>query len=64
MIYRADELLDIGSNQVIMQLVGKDYPRRNISFLREVYPPQTDTGPDMLHHEGKRPAWWSGGGSN
>jgi len=52
-IYPADELLDIGSNQVIMQLVGKDYPRRNISFLREVYPPLTDTGPDMLHHEGE-----------
>src|SRR5690606_7027503 len=42
-VYRADELLDIGSNQVIMQLVGKDHPGRSISFLREVYPPAADT---------------------
>lgn len=52
-IYRADELLDIGSNQVIMQLVGKDHPGRQLSFLREVYPPEADTGPDMLCHEGE-----------
>ncbi|MDX9687887.1 cupin domain-containing protein [Halopseudomonas formosensis] len=52
-VYRADELLDIGSNQVIMQLVGKDHPGRSISFLREVYPPAADTGPDMLRHEGE-----------
>ena len=52
-VYRADELLDIGSNQVIMQLVGKDHPNRHISFLREIYPPTTDTGPDMLCHEGE-----------
>lgn len=52
-IYRAGELLDIGSNQVVMQLVGKDHPRRQLSFLREVYPPAADTGPDMLRHEGE-----------
>lgn len=52
-IYRADELLDIGSNQIVMQLVGKDHLNRNLSFLREVYPPAADTGPDMLQHEGE-----------
>ncbi len=52
-IYRTDELLDIGSNEVIMQLVGKDHPDRTLSFLREIYPPAADTGPDMLSHQGE-----------
>lgn len=52
-VYRADELLDIGSNEVVMQLVGKDHPDRSLSFLREIYPPASDTGPDMLRHEGE-----------
>ncbi|EZQ18029.1 cupin domain-containing protein [Pseudomonas sp. G11-1] len=52
-VYRTGELLDIGSNEVIMQLVGKDHPDRSLSFLRETYPPAADTGPDMLSHQGE-----------
>src|SRR5690554_6512187 len=49
-IYRTDELLYIGSNEVIMQMVGKDHPDRTLSFLREIYPPAADTGPDMFSY--------------
>ena len=52
-VYRATDLLDIGSKDVVMQLIGKDHPNRSLSFLREVYPAGTDTGPDMLTHEGE-----------
>jgi len=52
-IYRADELLDIGSNEVTMKLVGKGHPNRAFAFLNETYPPGSDTGPDMLNHEGE-----------
>lgn len=52
-VYRATDLLDIGSKDVVMQLIGKDHPNRSLSFLRETYPPGTDTGPDMLTHEGE-----------
>jgi len=52
-IYRADELLNIGTNDVTMKLVGKGHPNRAFSFLNETYPPGTDTGPDMLTHEGE-----------
>lgn len=52
-VYRASDLLDIGSNDVVMQLIGKDHPNRRLSFLRETYPAGTDTGPDMLTHEGE-----------
>ncbi len=52
-IFRADELLEIGSGAVSMKLVGKGHPNRAFSFLNEVYPPGSDTGPDMLTHEGE-----------
>ncbi len=52
-VYRATDLLDIGSKDVVMQLIGKDHPNRSLSFLRETYPAGTDTGPDMLTHEGE-----------
>lgn len=52
-VYRADELLDIGAGEVTMKLVGKGHPNRAFSFLNEIYPPGYDTGPDMLNHEGE-----------
>jgi transcriptional regulator with XRE-family HTH domain len=52
-VFRAEELLDIGSGEVTMKLVGKGHPNRAFSFLNETYPPGSDTGPDMLTHEGE-----------
>lgn len=51
--YKADELIDISSGAVSMRLVGKAHPSRAIAFLDETYPPGSDTGEEMLNHEGE-----------
>ena len=52
-VYKSDELIDIGSGAVTMKLVGRAFPNRSLSFLDETYPPGADTGLDMLNHEGE-----------
>jgi transcriptional regulator with XRE-family HTH domain len=52
-VYKSDELVDIGGGEVTMRLVGRAFPDRSLSFLEETYPPGTDTGPEMLCHEGE-----------
>ncbi|MBH9385839.1 cupin domain-containing protein [Pseudomonas aeruginosa] len=52
-VYKADELIDISSGAVSMRLVGKAHPSRAIAFLAETYPPGSDTGEEMLNHEGE-----------
>lgn len=54
-VYKASELIDIssGANTVSMRLIGKAHPSRAIAFLDETYPPGSDTGMDMLAHEGE-----------
>ena len=52
-VYKADELIDISSGAVSMRLVGKAHPSRAIAFLDETYPPGSDTGEEMLNHEGE-----------
>ncbi|NRD75067.1 cupin domain-containing protein [Shewanella sp. VB17] len=55
-VYRNDELLDIGDGNVDYKLVGKDYPDRAMSVISETYPPGSDTGEEMLKHEGEEAA--------
>ncbi|MFC3607981.1 cupin domain-containing protein [Stutzerimonas tarimensis] len=52
-VYRASELIDISGGSVTMKLIGRAHPGRAIAFLDETYPPGTDTGEDMLTHEGE-----------
>ncbi|WP_407330797.1 cupin domain-containing protein [Enterovibrio sp. 27052020O] len=52
-IYRQEDLLEIGSNGVSMKVVGKAFPNRALSVLSEIYPPGTNSGDDMLQHEGE-----------
>lgn len=52
-VYRASELIDISDGAVSMRLIGKAHPDRAIAFLAETYPPGTDTGEEMLVHEGE-----------
>lgn len=49
--YTFDELIDIGSGDVAMQLVGKNFPRRQMTFLVETYQPNADTGTEMLTND-------------
>ncbi|MEW6998757.1 helix-turn-helix domain-containing protein [Colwelliaceae bacterium BS250] len=46
--YTPDELMDIGSGDITMNLVGKAFPRRQMTFLIETYQPHADTGAEML----------------
>ncbi len=52
-VYKSDELIDIGSGAVAMKLVGRAFPNRTLAFLDETYPPGADTGREMLSHEGE-----------
>ncbi|RRJ83484.1 cupin domain-containing protein [Aestuariirhabdus litorea] len=52
-VYRADELLDLGMDGIEMLLVGKGRSERSMAFMIETMPPGTDTGTEMLAHEGE-----------
>ncbi|MBV8048464.1 MAG: cupin domain-containing protein [Paludibacterium sp.] len=51
--YQADELPNLGNDQIRFLLVGTAHDHRDIAILREHYEPGADTGPDMLIHEGQ-----------
>ncbi|MCE9686484.1 cupin domain-containing protein [Shewanella sp. AS16] len=55
-VYRADELLDIGTGPLELKLIGRDYPNRAMSVMSETYPPGADTGEEMLKHQGEEAA--------
>src|SRR5699024_1895393 len=40
-VYKADELMDIGGGSVAMRLIGKAFPNRALSMLDETYPPNS-----------------------
>ncbi|ASP48776.1 cupin domain-containing protein [Cognaticolwellia beringensis] len=50
-VYTSDELMDIGSGDVHMHLVGKSFPKRQMTFLVETYPENADTGTEMLQND-------------
>ncbi|MGI9274784.1 MAG: cupin domain-containing protein [Endozoicomonas sp.] len=52
-VYRADEMLEIGSEGISMRLVGKGRGKRNLAFLDERYEAGSDSGEDMLKHDGE-----------
>lgn len=51
--YSADELTDIGTGDVIYRLVGANRHSRALSFMIETYPPNADTGREMIAHQGE-----------
>ncbi|KRG69801.1 XRE family transcriptional regulator [Pseudoxanthomonas dokdonensis] len=51
--YSADELPDVGNNDIHYFLVGQHRPQRQMCILREVMPPGSDTGESMLVHAGE-----------
>ena len=48
-----DEMTDIGSNNVVLKLVGGKVAGRQIAVLHETYQPGTDTGREMMSHKGE-----------
>ena len=51
--YRAGSMPDIGSDGLAFHLVGHNIQGRALSLLRETYSVGSDTGTDMLQHDGE-----------
>ncbi|MFP8968510.1 cupin domain-containing protein [Pokkaliibacter sp. CJK22405] len=51
--YSAQEHPNLGHSNIALKVVGYHYPNRTLSVLHEFYPPGSDTGEDMLTHEGQ-----------
>lgn len=51
--YHPQELPNVGSGNIGLYLVGSAAKNRTLTMLREIYPPQSDTGKEMLCHEGQ-----------
>lgn len=50
-VYSAKDLMNIGSGDIEMLLVGKSFPRRQMTFLVESYAAGADTGVEMLQND-------------
>jgi transcriptional regulator with XRE-family HTH domain len=51
--YSADDLPDVGNNDIHYFLVGNRRGNRQMCILREVMPPGSDTGETFLSHDGE-----------
>lgn len=52
-VFRADELPNVGTGKVEYRLVAATRLDRKMSILWETYDPQADTGEDLLTHAGE-----------
>ena len=52
-VYRADELLEIGRGKISFRQVGRITEGRSVQILHERYQPGADTGKVSLHHSGE-----------
>src|SRR5690606_23212524 len=51
--YSAEELTEIGNDQVSLRLVASQRPGRQLTLLHERYAPGAETGEEMLTHRGE-----------
>ena len=51
--YGREEQIDVGNGDIHYYLVGQNKPQRQMCILREVMPAGSDTGKEMLLHEGE-----------
>ena len=51
--FSADELSEIGNDQVSLRLVASQRPGRQLTLLHERYAPGAETGDEMLTHRGE-----------
>ncbi len=52
-VYRADELLEIGQGKISYRQVGQGLAGRSVQILHERYAPGAATGTVSLHHNGE-----------
>ena len=53
LVYRAQELLEIGQGKISFRQVGNSVEGRSVQILHERYAPGADTGKVSLHHAGE-----------
>jgi len=53
LVYRANELLEIGRGKISFRQVGRGLAGRSVQILHEHYAPGADSGKLSLHHEGE-----------
>ena len=51
--YGTDEQPDVGNEPIHYFLIGHKRPGRQLCLLREIMPPGSDTGSEMLSHDGE-----------
>jgi transcriptional regulator with XRE-family HTH domain len=52
-VYKLDEQPDLGSDGIQYFMIGSGRPGRQMCIMREVMAPGSDTGREMLHHDGE-----------
>lgn len=52
-VFKQEELVDVGSDGVELKLVGANQKDSTLAFLVETYQPGCSTGDEMLTHEGE-----------
>ncbi len=53
LVYRSQELLEIGQGKISFRQVGNSVEGRSVQILHERYAPGADTGKVSLHHAGE-----------
>jgi transcriptional regulator with XRE-family HTH domain len=53
LVYRAQDLLEIGQGKISFRQVGHGLEGRTVQILHERYAPGADTGKVALHHDGE-----------
>lgn len=52
-VYRSEELSPMVMDKIQIKVIGQHKANRGMSFMDELYPPGSDTGDEMLCHEGE-----------
>ncbi|WP_067520532.1 cupin domain-containing protein [Endozoicomonas ascidiicola] len=52
-VFRNSEAVPMEMDNILINVIGLNKPNRGFSFMDELYPPESDTGSDMLCHDGE-----------
>ncbi len=52
-VYRSEELSPMIMDKIQIKVIGQHKANRGMAFMDECYPPNSDTGDEMLCHEGE-----------
>ncbi|WP_299727599.1 cupin domain-containing protein [uncultured Endozoicomonas sp.] len=52
-VFRSGDSSPMNMDNILIHVIGQNKPNRAMSFMDELYPPESDTGVEMLCHEGE-----------